>query len=113
MLLGWPAHAVGGNDAPPRQSSDDTNCQWCNAHDAVLVTNDHGKKDPKIFDLLNQHYVHAVFVPESILSKPRHIVARTLLKAAEAIHDEAEKGLLKHGLRPGGGLSKLTKKKAK
>lgn len=59
-ILRLTAHAVGEPDAPPRASSDDDNCAWCQKHGAVLVTNDRGRADKTIFNHLAQRHVHAI-----------------------------------------------------
>lgn len=106
--LGLTAHAVGEDDAPPRGGDDAGNAEWCAAHDAVLVTNDRGKKDKAIFDALAQHHVHALFVHEEMLAGPPHLLAKALLMAEGKIEAEVGKarGLLRHRLRPGGGLER-------
>jgi hypothetical protein len=104
--LALQANAVGHTEAPPRGSGDDVNCQWCQANGAVLVTNDAGKKDKTIHDLLAQHRVHAVFVPKELRDGPEHLLALALLKAENKMEQIARKNLLHHQLRPGGGLEK-------
>jgi predicted nuclease of predicted toxin-antitoxin system len=105
-ILRLEAHAVGGPDAPPRKSSDDDNCAWCQEHGAVLVTNDRGRADKTIFDHLAQHHVHAIFVHKDLRDGPEHLLARALLNAEAKMETEAKKHLLHHRLRVGGGLTK-------
>jgi hypothetical protein len=89
-----------------RGSGDDVNCAWCEANGAVLVTNDAGKKDKTIHDLLAQHHVHAIFVPMTLRDGPEHLLALALLKAESKMEQVASKRLLHDRLRPGGGLEK-------
>lgn len=98
--------AVGEEGAPPRRSPDGDNVKWCADRGAVLVTNDRGKKDRAILDALAQHRVHALFVHEDLTAGPPHILASALLKAESKIEAVVRKtrGLLRHRLRPGGGI---------
>lgn len=106
-LLGLDARAVGDSDAPAQDSEDDINCAWCAQHGAVLITNDRGKKDRTILDTLAQHRVHAVFVYADLRSAPAHELARALLHAqAKMDAIAAGKKMIRHRLRPGGGLDK-------
>lgn len=104
--MGLRANAVGLPEAPPRQSTDETNCAWCKAQNAVLVTNDAGKRDKKIHDLLAQHHVHAIFVTNELRNGPEHLLALALLKAEANMDQRAAKRLLHDRLRLGGGLEK-------
>lgn len=101
-------HAVGEADAPPRGSGDGDNAKWCADRGAVLVTNDRGKKDKAIFDALAERHVHALFVHEDLLAGPPHVLAKALLQAESKIEAELQKrhGLLRHRLRPGGGIER-------
>jgi predicted nuclease of predicted toxin-antitoxin system len=105
-MLGLPAKAVGDAEAPPRSSTDDVNCAWCRQHDAVLVTNDRGKKDRAIHELLAQRRVHAIFVHNDLRDGPEHRLALALLRAEANMDQKAAKGLLHHRLRVSGGLEK-------
>lgn len=102
------AHAVGDKGAPPRKSSDDINVEWCARRNAVLVTQDRGKKDRVILRLLDQHHVHAIFVYGDLRVAPPHELARALLSAERAIDDLAtrKRGLVRHRLRSSGGLTR-------
>ncbi len=104
--LALQAKAVGQPEAPPRSSGDEVNCAWCKAQNAVLVTNDAGKKDKKIHDLLAQHHVHAIFVTNELRDGPEHLLALALLKAEHKMEQIAAKRLLHDRLRRGGGLEK-------
>jgi hypothetical protein len=72
-----------------------------------LVTNDQGKKDKTILDLLAQHSVNALFVHNDLRRKPASHLARAVLNA-EARMDELVKGgkLIGHRLKPTGRLEK-------
>jgi hypothetical protein len=108
--VGLDAHAVGQPGAPPRQSTDETNCKWCVDHSAVLVTNDLGKKNPEILSLLASHRVHAIFVRNDLRHGPPHILAKALLIAESKIDEIVNGGkLLHHRLRVNGGLENLYK----
>jgi hypothetical protein len=100
------ARAVGQPEAPPRGSGDDVNCAWCKGTNSVLVTNDRGKKDKTIHDLLAQHHVHAIFVHNDLRNGPEHHLARSLLVAEADMEVRASQSLLHHRLRIGGGLEK-------
>jgi predicted nuclease of predicted toxin-antitoxin system len=102
--LALQANAVGQPLAPARGSGDHVNCAWCQTNGAVLVTNDRGKKDKKIHDLLAQHHVHAIFVHNDLRNGPEHLLALALLRAEGRMEHLAKKHLLHHRLRPGGGL---------
>jgi hypothetical protein len=104
--LALQAKAVGQPEAPPKGSGDHDNCSWCKAKGAVLVTNDRGRKDPSIHDLLAQHHVHAIFVHSDLRDGPEHLLALALLRAERRIEQIAAKHLLHHRLRIGGGLDK-------
>jgi hypothetical protein len=105
-LVEWTAHAVGGDDAPPRESGDDINVAWCrDTGNAVLVTNDRGRRDRQIHNLLAQARVHAIFVNNVLRNGDPHRLLYAILKS-EAKMDEVigHGGLLHHHLRVGGGL---------
>jgi hypothetical protein len=104
--LSLQANAVGQPQAPLRGSGDDVNCAWCQANDAVLVTNDAGKKDKTIHNLLAQHHVHAIFVPMELRDGPEHLLALALLQAEHKMEQVAARRLLHDRLRRGGGLEK-------
>jgi predicted nuclease of predicted toxin-antitoxin system len=104
--LGLDTLAVGHPGAPPRGSSDATNCAWCRERSAVLVTNDRGKSDKTIFDHLAQFHVHAIFVHNDLRFADDHVLARALLTAESKIDHIAAKQLLRHRLRIGGGIEK-------
>jgi len=108
-VVGWPANAVGLPGAPVTGSGDENNCQWCKGNgDAVLVTNDRGKKDREIRHLLAQHRVDAIFVFKNLRKAPARDLARAIL-CSEGKIDEVSKGKssLHHRLRPRGGLDPL------
>jgi hypothetical protein len=110
------AYAVGDEGAPPRQSSDEENCEWCKERGAILVTNDRGKENPVILKALREHGVPALFVYSDLRSTPPHQLARALLNAETAIDDLAKrKGPEPHRLRPTGRIQiiRRPKKKAK
>jgi hypothetical protein len=73
----------------------------------VLVTNDRGKKDREIFELLASRHVHAIFVHDDLRNGPPHRLTKAILNA-EGKMDEVVSGskLLSHRLRVGGGLEK-------
>jgi hypothetical protein len=102
--LALQANAVGQPQAPSRGSGDDVNCAWCQTNSAVLVTNDRGKKDKQIHDLLAQHHVHAIFVHNDLRNGPEHLLALALLRAEGRMDQIAKNHLLHHRLRPAGGL---------
>ncbi len=106
--IGWPADAVGQPGAPASNSSDAGNCQWCKQNgNAVLVTNDRGKKDKTIFDHLAQHQVDAIFVHNDLRFAPTRKLAKALLNCEGKLDQlTAGKGSIRHRLRPGGGLEK-------
>jgi predicted nuclease of predicted toxin-antitoxin system len=104
--LGLVVWAVGDPGAPVRKSSDEVNCAWCAENNAVLVTNDRGKKDRTIFDHLAQQHVHAIFVHKDLRDGPEHLLAKALLIAEPKMELWAAKHLLRHRLQPGGGLKK-------
>jgi predicted nuclease of predicted toxin-antitoxin system len=104
--LSLDAKAVGESAAPSRSSTDETNCNWCKANDAVLVTNDRGKADKAIHSLLAQQQVHAIFVHNDLRDGPEHRLALALLRAENKMEQIAAKHLLHHRLRVGGGLEK-------
>jgi Domain of unknown function (DUF5615) len=107
-VLGWPAHAVGHPGAPVRNSSDETNCQWCKEHDnAVLVTNDLGRKDKTIFDHIAAHQVDVIFVRNDLRFAPAHALARALLRSEEEMDRlSASRHAIRHRLKPTGRLEK-------
>jgi hypothetical protein len=108
----WPAVAVGqeAEGAPPRSSGDGgdaVNVRWCKDHSSVLVTNDRGKKDKKIGDLLAQDHVHAIFVHPDLRDGPPHRLLSALLASETKIDWHVDHNdLLRHRLRVGGGLTK-------
>ena len=105
--LGIGAHAVGDPGAPPKQSSDEVNCQWCRSQNAVLVTNDRGRKDRTILDVLARLEVDAVFVHNDLRLAAIHSLARAILNSEGKIDQLSSSGTrIRHRLRPGGGLDK-------
>jgi hypothetical protein len=102
------ANAVGLPGAPPRNSTDEDNCVWCKQNDdAILVTNDRGKRDKEIFKLLAQYRVQALFVHNDLRDGPVHKLVRALLVAETNIDAVIDGGkLLNHRLRVGGGIEK-------
>lgn len=97
------ALAIGDIGAPPKQSSDETNVEWCAKGKRLLVTNDRGKKDRVILHLLNQHHVHALFVHNDLRAAPPHHLLRALLAAEGALEQHAERrGLIAARLKPTG-----------
>ena len=105
-ILDLQAKAVGQPEAPPRASGDSVNCEWCRTNRSVLVTNDRGKKDKEIHNLLVQHRVHAIFVTNELRDGPEHLLALALLKAEHKMEQTAHRHLLHHRLRPSGRLEK-------
>jgi hypothetical protein len=104
--VGWDALAVGDDGAPPRESSDETNCAWCAKHGAILVTNDLGKKDKNIFDALATYEVHAVFVRNDLRGPP-YLLLGALLNARGALEDYVSRPtLLRRRLTAKGHLEK-------
>jgi hypothetical protein len=106
----WPAVAVGqeAEGAPPRSTGDGgdaLNIRWCKDHDAILVTNDRGRRDRQIHNLLAQARVHAIFVNKTLRDGDPHRLLLAILKS-EAKMDEVidHHGLLHHHLRVAGGL---------
>ena len=106
VALGLEANVVGGPDAPPLHSSDETNCEWCSERDATLITHDRGKKDREILEMLDRHQVGAIVVLKHFRTKPPHVLARALLNSEDEMDQIAEKRRLRHYLRPKGGLAK-------
>jgi predicted nuclease of predicted toxin-antitoxin system len=97
------ALAIGDVGAPTKGSTDETNVPWCAAQGRLLVTNDRGKKDRVILDLLNQHHVHALFVYNDLRSAAPHHLLRALLRAEDALDQAAGlRGLIAGRLRPTG-----------
>lgn len=105
-VLGLAAHAIGDDGAPVRKSTDRTNCEWCKANAAVLITNDRGRKDPTILDHLAEQHAHAIFIYNDLRAAEEHELACAVLRAEKRIEEIAAKQLLRHRLRPGGGLEK-------
>ena len=89
--LELPVWAVGEVDegAPPRESDDEENCQWCANRGAVMITNDRGRENPIILRALQAHRVPAVFVYKDLRTAPPHRLASALLRAEAAIDDFA------------------------
>lgn len=87
------AWSVGEEDrgAPPQGSSDEVNCKWCAEHNAVLITNDWGRKDKAIHHALKAHGVSAVFVNNALRKATLAELACVLLKAREGIDDLASR----------------------
>ena len=79
--LSLDVQAVGDAGAPPKESEDDVNVEWCKARAAVLVTNDRGRKERIILRLLSQHHVGAIFVYKDLRAAPPQALARALLNA--------------------------------
>jgi hypothetical protein len=106
--VGLDARAVGHLGAPGKQSVDEANCRWCAERDAVLVTNDRGKKDKTIFKALDRHGVHVIFVHDDLRSRPPQHLLLALLKAEAAIDDLCgrRRQLLRRRLTPTGRLEK-------
>jgi hypothetical protein len=50
--------------------------------------------------------VHAIFVPNELRDGPEHLLALALLRAENKMDQIAQKSLLHHRLRIGGGLEK-------
>jgi hypothetical protein len=74
----------------------------------VLVTNDRGKKDRVILDLLNEHHVHAVFVYDDLRAAAPHHLLRALLCAEAALDQGAQKrGLIAARLKPSGRIESV------
>lgn len=105
--LGLSANAVGHPGAPPTQSPDERNCEWCKAHGAVLVTHDRGKTSREIVHVLAKHGVGAIFVHKDLRAAPPHNLARALLIAESQIDQLAVgRGRLYHRLTRSGRLEK-------
>lgn len=105
--LGWKASAIKQAGAPGEGSTDEANCAWCKANgDAVLVTNDFGKKEKNIHAALAQHRTHAIFVPNSLRDGPTRRLAIAVLQAENLIDQYSARGLLHHRLRSTGNLVK-------
>lgn len=106
-LLELDVWSIGSGGAPPTGSDDETNCEWCASRDAVLVTNDRGKKDPAISHALGRHRVGALFVHNDLRHAAPHELARALLVAEHRIDElSAGRKLLRHRLKPNGRLEK-------
>jgi Domain of unknown function (DUF5615) len=97
------ALTVGDIGAPVKGSTDETNVPWCARQNRLLVTNDRGKKDRVILELLNQHDVHALFVYNDLRAALPHHLLRALLRAEDAL-DQAQgrRGLIAGRLKPTG-----------
>jgi hypothetical protein len=106
ICLSIPAFAVGGSDAPPLASGDENNVRWCHQREAVLITNDRGKTDKIIIDLLAQQGVHALFIGKQLRDSPSRDLARAVLCAESEMEAIAKRSLLKHHLRASGHLAK-------
>jgi hypothetical protein len=105
--LDWFVLAVRQPGAPPQGGSDEGNCEWCKANgDAVLVTNDYGRKDKEIRVALDKHQTHAIFVPKSLRDGPARDLAKALLLAERYIESYASKELMRRCLRASGNLVK-------
>jgi predicted nuclease of predicted toxin-antitoxin system len=105
------AHAVGGPaPAPPKgdgDGGDDVNVDWCRTRDAILVTNDRGKKDKVIIDLLAERHVHAIFVGKELRDGPARDLAAAVLNAERETERILGHGqLIKHHLSRSGKLKK-------
>jgi hypothetical protein len=62
-LVGHDVVAIANHGAPSRGSSDDQNARWCAANgDAVLVTNDQGRKNKLIFKAVQRHDIDLVII---------------------------------------------------
>jgi Domain of unknown function (DUF5615) len=105
--LGLAAHEVGDPGAPPKQSSDEVNCQWCKENGAVLVTHDRGKGSKQILQSITAHGVGVIVVHKDLRSAPAHCLARALL-VAEGKMDALAGGrhAINHRLGFGGSLKK-------
>jgi hypothetical protein len=110
-VLRLEAFANGHSDAPPKGSADDVNVPWCAQRKAVMITNDRGRKQPMIRNLLTQHRVHAIFVYNDLRARPPHALARALLCAEPKIDQLAAQrnGLISHRLTENGGLTKRSR----
>lgn len=108
--LGLDVWTPGDRDAPPRQSSDDTNCEWCARRGAVLVTTDRGRKDPTIHTAIARHGVGTIFMHRDLRVAPPHRVLFALLRAEEAMDDLASRRKrMSHRLTPAGRLGPRAK----
>jgi hypothetical protein len=97
------ALAIGDIGAPGKGSADEVNIRWCAQEGRLLVTNDRGRKDRLILDLLNQHHVHALFVYNDLRAAPPHHLLRAVLHAEDALEQAAgRRGLIAGRLRPSG-----------
>ena len=105
--LGWTARAVLQPGAPAEGASDEENCKWCKSNgDAILITNDFGKKDKAIHIALARNHTHAIFVPNALRDGPAHKLAVAVLLAEHLVAQYSAKGLLHHQLRSTGNLVK-------
>jgi hypothetical protein len=104
------AYAVGDdNGAPPRASGDggdETNVTWCSERDAILVTNDRGKKDRVIIDLLAEKHVDAIFVGKALRDGHERTLAAAVLNSESEMIRILRRGLIKHHLACSGALKK-------
>jgi hypothetical protein len=109
--LGLQAFANGHGDAPPLGSADEVNVPWCAKRGAVMVTNDRGKGDRVIRQLLQQHRAHAIFVYNDLRREDPHVLARALLRAEAKIEQLASKrnGIISHRLTENGNLTPRSK----
>jgi hypothetical protein len=97
------ALAIGDVGAPSKGTPDQVNIPWCAEQKRLLVTNDRGKKDRVILDLLNRHHVNALFVYNDLRAAPPHHLLRALLLAETRLDEDAHKNkLIKARLKPTG-----------
>jgi hypothetical protein len=106
--LGLEAWAIGDDNAPLAGSADLVNIEWCARRGAVLVTNDLGRKDKTILDLLASRHVHALFVYGDLRASDPHHLARALLCAETELDRLAglAHGVIRHRIKPTGRLEK-------
>jgi predicted nuclease of predicted toxin-antitoxin system len=73
--------AIGELGAPPVQSDDFTNVEWCVTNQAVLVTTDHGRKNRAILDALAEHQADVLFLYNGIT--PRQVLELFVIKLGQ------------------------------
>lgn len=108
-ILGLDAVAVGEPESGLADNEpDEVNVKWCKENNAVLVTNDRGKKDKAIRNALVQEHVHAIFILSDLRTSGAHALARALLRCEENLEAQTARrsGLVAHRLTPNGGLKR-------
>lgn len=108
-LIGYELYCVGTAPAPARRSTDETNVKWCVERDVILVTEDRGRKNREILDLMARHRVHVIRVPQDVTAKE---LARFILRHHETISDALDTcrrrgGTVRRKIGRNGGMTKL------